>query len=65
MGMTKAAICSGRHPVVWKRASGVVISKPGNDDYIQLKAYCSISLLSCMGKVVERVVAEMISDEVQ
>jgi len=54
--LTKAAICMGRHPAVWKRASRVVIHKPGKDDYTMLKAYRSISLLSRMGKVVEKVV---------
>jgi hypothetical protein len=51
--LTNAAILTGRHPVVWKRASGVVIHKPGKDDYTQLNAYRSLSLLSCIGKVVE------------
>jgi len=63
--LTKAAIRTGRHPSVWKRASGVVIRKPGKDDYMQLKAYRSISLLSCMGKVVEKVLAELLSDEAE
>jgi len=62
---TKAAIRTGRHPSVWKRASGVVIRKPGKDHYTQLKAYRSISLLRCMGKVVEKVVAELLSDEAE
>jgi hypothetical protein len=44
--LTKAAIHTGRHPEVLKRASGVVIHKPGKDDYTQLKSYLSISLLS-------------------
>jgi hypothetical protein len=54
MRLTKAAMRKGSHPAVWKRARGVVIRKPGIDDYTQLKAYPSISLLSCMGKVVEK-----------
>jgi len=40
-----------------------VICKPGKDDYTQLKVYCSISLLGCMGKVVEKVGAELLSEE--
>jgi len=43
----------------------VVIRKPGKDDYTKLKAYRSISLLSCMGKVVEKVAAELLSEEAQ
>jgi len=50
---------------VRKRASSVVIRKPGNDDYMQLKAHRSISLLSCLGKVVKKVVAELLSDEAE
>jgi len=61
--LTKAAIRTGRQPAVWKRASGVVIRKPGKDDYTKLKAYRSISLRSCIGKVVEKVVAELLSEE--
>jgi len=63
--LTKAAVRTGRHPAVWKRASGVVIWKPGKEDYTKLKSYRTISLLSCMGKVVEKVVAELLSDEAE
>ena len=65
MRLTKAAISTGRHPAVWKRASGLVIRKPGKDDYTQLKSNPSISLLSCMGKVIENVVTELLSKEAE
>jgi hypothetical protein len=61
--VTRAAIHKGRHPVVWKRASGMVIRKPGKDDYTKLKAYRSISLLSCMGKELERVASELLFED--
>jgi hypothetical protein len=54
---------TGRHQLGLKRASGLVIRKRCKDDYTQLKAYYSRSLLSWMGKVVERVVAELMTDE--
>ena len=63
VGITMAASITGRHPSVWKRAIGVVICKRGKDEYTQPKAYHSISLLSCMGQVVEKVVAELLSGE--
>jgi len=63
--LTRAAIRPGRHPAVWKRASGVVIRKPGKDDYTKLKAYRSISLHSCMVNVVEKVAAELLSEEAE
>jgi len=61
----KAAIRTGRHPAVWMQASRLVICQPGKDDYTQLKAYRSISLLSCMGKVVETVVPELLSEKAE
>jgi len=44
MRQTKATIHMGRHPAVWKWATGVVIPKRGKDDYTQLKAYRSITV---------------------
>jgi len=63
--LARAAIRTGRHPAVWKRASDVVIRKPAKDDYTKLKAYRSKSLLSCMGKVVETVAAELLAEEAE
>jgi hypothetical protein len=53
----------GQHPALWKLVSGVVLRKPGKDDYTKLRAYHSISLLICMGKVIEKVVAELLAYE--
>jgi hypothetical protein len=61
--LAKPTIRTARHPAVWKRASGVMIRKPGKDDHTKLKAYRTISLLSCMGNVVKKVVAELLSEE--
>jgi len=63
--LTKAAIRSGRHPVVLKRPTRVVIRKPGKDDFTQLEANRSISLLSCLGKLVDKVVADLLSEEAE
>jgi len=63
--MTRVAISTGSHLALSMRASGVVICKPGLDDYTLLKAYRSISLHSCMGKVVETVVAELLPEETE
>jgi len=63
--LTRAAIRMGRHPAVWKRASGVVIRKPGKDDNTKLKAYWSILLFSCMGKVLEKVAVQLLSEEAE
>jgi hypothetical protein len=53
----------GRHEAVWKGASDVVSHKPGKDDYTKLMACRSKSLLSCEGNVVEKVAAELLSEE--
>jgi hypothetical protein len=44
--LAKVTIRTGLHPAGWKRASGVVIRKHGKDDFMKLKAYCKMSLLS-------------------
>jgi hypothetical protein len=61
----QAAIRTGTDPAVSKWASRVVIRTPGKDDYTQLKAYRSISLLSCVGKVGSKVGAERLSKEAE
>ena len=65
VGLTKAAVQTGCHPAIWICASGVVIRKPGTENYTKLKSYRTISLLSCMGTVIEKVVAEPLSDEAE
>jgi len=55
----------GRHPAVWKRASGVVILKPGKDDYTMLMAYHSMMLLSCIANVVEKAAVELLTDKTE
>jgi len=42
-----------------------MIRTPGKDDCTKLKVYRTIWLLSCLGKVVEKVVAELLSDEAE
>jgi hypothetical protein len=45
-----------------KTAKGVLLRKPNKPDYSQVKSYRVISLLNCLGKVVEKIAAEAISD---
>jgi len=53
----------GIHPRVWKEARGVVIPKPNKPDYGVAKAYRVITLLNCLGEVVEKVAANGIAEE--
>ena len=47
----------GYHPRCWRKAKGVILKKPSKPDYSIPKAYRVISLLNCLGKVLERLVA--------
>jgi ribonuclease HI len=61
--LVRSAIRLGYHPKEWKTVTGVVIPKPGKDDYHLAKAYRVIALENCLGKVVEKVVATVIADK--
>jgi len=61
--IVKTSFRLGIHPRVWKEAKGVVIPKPNKPDYGVAKAYRVITLLNCLGKVVERVAANAIAEE--
>jgi Reverse transcriptase (RNA-dependent DNA polymerase) len=54
-------INKGYHPKVWKQATGFILKKPKKPDYSQPKAYRVISLLNCLGKVSERILAKRLS----
>jgi hypothetical protein len=61
----KAVIRTGRHPVVLKQIRVVIICQPGKDVYMKLPVNHSKSLLSCIGKVVKRVVAKLLAQEAE
>ena len=54
-------INQGYHPKIWKQATGFILKKPKKLDYRQPKAYRVISLLNCLGKVSERILARRLS----
>ena len=49
------------HPQEWKHARGVLIEKSNKRDHTLVKFYRVISLLNCLDKVVEKLVAEQLS----
>ena len=55
--LVRASIYAGHHPKEWKEAIVCVIPKPRQADYTIPKNYCPISLLKCLGKLVEKIVA--------
>ena len=62
VALIRAHIHPAIHPDHWELAIGIIIPKPGKDDYTAAKAYRYISLLKCLGKIVEKVAADLISE---
>lgn len=58
MNIYSLLIDIGYHPKCWKQAIGAVIKKPAKIDYSQPKSFRVISLLNCLGKVSERIIAK-------
>ena len=52
----------GVHPREWKGANCVITPKKGKSDYSKPKAYRPISLQSCFGKVLEKIVSRRLSN---
>ena len=50
-------IRAGYHPNIWQEATIVIIKKAGKPDYSAPKAYRPISLLNCLGKISEKIIA--------
>ncbi|KJZ68630.1 hypothetical protein HIM_11979 [Hirsutella minnesotensis 3608] len=57
----KALFDRGHHPKAWKEAIGVILPKLDKPDYSVPKAYRVISLLNCLGKVLEKLYASRLS----
>src|SRR5271156_5828740 len=53
----------GYQPNRWKIARGILLRKPNKPNYILAKHYRIISLLNCLGKVAEKVAAEVLSKQ--
>jgi len=63
INIVKTSFRLGIHPRLWKESKRVVIPKPNKPDYRVAKAYRVITLLKCLGKVVEKVAANAIAEE--
>jgi hypothetical protein len=50
---------------LWKQVTVVAINKPFKPDYSKPKAYRPISLMECAGKLLEKIVAKQINDNIQ
>ena len=54
--MVYHAIQLGYHPTEWKKARRILFEKGKKQDFGLVKSYQVISLLNCIGKVVDKVV---------
>ena len=54
---------TGTHP--WKHATIIILNKPNKPDYSVPKAYRPIVLMECMGKVLERIVAKRVNNDIE
>ena len=61
--LISACLKAGHHPRLWKEAIVCVIPKPNRADYTLAKNFRPISLLECLGKLLEKVVAKIIYSE--
>ena len=59
--LVQQAIRLQYHPRLWRHAKGILLEKPNKRDRTLVKSYRVISLLNCFGKVVEKLVAEKLS----
>ncbi len=51
----------GYHSKEWKKGRGILLEKGGKLDLGLVRSYQVISLLNCLGKVVEKLVAERLA----
>jgi hypothetical protein len=54
---------TGTHP--WKHTTIVILNKPNKPDYSAPKVYRPIALMECMGKVLERIVAKRVNNDIE
>ncbi len=59
--LVQQAIRLQYHPQLWRHAKGILMEKPNKRDRTLVKSYRVISLLNCLGKVVEKLVAQKLS----
>jgi hypothetical protein len=60
--MARQCFCLEVHPGAWKTAKSILLWKPGKPNYTQVKAWRVISLLNCLGKIIEKLAAGLIVD---
>jgi len=57
-------VWAGHHPLVWRQAIVCAVPKPHHADYSLVKNFRLVSLLECMGKLVEKLIARLLYSEI-
>jgi len=57
LALMQKCLEAGYHPSSWRKAIAVALRKPRKPDYSNPRAYRLITLLECLGKVLEKIVA--------
>jgi hypothetical protein len=57
-------VWAGHHLLIWRLAIVCAVPKPHRADYSLVKNFHLVSLLECMGKIVEKLVARLIYGEI-
>ncbi len=55
---------AGHHPLIWRQAIVCAVPKPHRADYSLAKNFRPVSLLECMGKLVEKLMARLLYSEI-
>jgi hypothetical protein len=56
------SLFTGRHP--WKPLTVVILNKPNKPDYSHAKAYHPISLLECTAKLMKKIIAKQVNNDI-
>ena len=57
----RALLEIGYHPKCWREGTGAILPKANKPDYKLPKAYRIITLLNCLGKIAEKLVAKRLA----
>ena len=61
LSLTRKCLQNGYHPKPWRKAIAIALRKPNKPDYSNPRAYRLITLLECLAKVLERIVAKRLT----
>ncbi|KAJ3516558.1 hypothetical protein NMY22_g14182 [Coprinellus aureogranulatus] len=61
VALMRKCLQAGYHPKSWRQAVAVALRKPNKPDYSNPRAYRLITLLECLGKVLERIIARRLT----